>query len=151
MRTTAVVLVADTSGAVWGHIGDSRLYMLRSGRVVSQTRDHSVPQSLVDAGEITPAEIRFHEDRNRLLRSLGNGGRLRAALLERPMLLNKGDAFLLCSDGFWEYVTETEMEVDFAKARTPDDWLDRMAVRIRPRAHEARDNCTALAVFIDGV
>jgi hypothetical protein len=55
------------------HVGDSRLYILRHGRVCFQTQDHSVPQALVRAGELAPAAVRAHPDRNRLLRALGDG------------------------------------------------------------------------------
>lgn len=147
MRTTAVVLLTDRAGALWAHVGDSRLYAFHQGALVAQTRDHSVPQSLSDAGRITPREIRFHPDRNRLLRALGNNGAADPSILSAPRPLALGDAFLLCTDGFWEYVTETEMEIDFACSSTPADWLDRMHFRLLQRAGEGHDNYTAVAIF----
>ena len=127
MRTTAVVLASDARVALWAHLGDSRLYHLRDGRIRFQTLDHSVPQALVRAGEISAAEVRYHEDRNRLLRSLGNDKPPRPTLAEEPLTLMPGDAFLLCTDGFWEYVTEPEMEVTLAKSASPEQWLENMA------------------------
>src|SRR4051812_25657625 len=99
MRTTAVLLIADFGRAIWAHIGDSRLYYLSSGRIRFQTKDHSVPQAMSNAGEITPAQIRFHEDRNRLLRSLGSRDSFRPAIQPEPQALEPGDAFLMVSDG----------------------------------------------------
>ena len=127
MRTTAVVLASDARVALWAHLGDSRLYHLRDGRIRFQTFDHSEPQALVRAGEISAAEVRYHEDRNRLLRSLGNDKPPRPTLAEEPLTLMPGDAFLLCTDGFWEYVTEPEMEVTLAKSASPEQWLENMA------------------------
>src|SRR5271166_5081919 len=72
MRTTVVVLLANTDFAVWAHVGDSRLYCLEGGRIIFRTEDHSVPQALVNAGDMSPEDIRYHTDRNRLLRSLGD-------------------------------------------------------------------------------
>src|ERR1700722_19868749 len=72
MRTTIVVLIADPIRARWAHMGDSRLYCFQNGSIVFQTSDHSVVQRMVDAGELLRAQIRHHEDRNRLLRCLGN-------------------------------------------------------------------------------
>lgn len=149
MRTTLVVLVAGGSGALWAHCGDSRLYFLHAGRIARQTRDHSVPQAMVDAGRIRAGEIRFHEDRNRLLRSLGGTGDPGAAFEDEPQRLAAGDAFLLASDGFWEYVTELEMEVELAKAAAPGAWLEGMAARLRARAPEGNDNYTAIGVFVN--
>jgi serine/threonine protein phosphatase PrpC len=152
MRTTLVVLLADQQGAFWGHVGDSRLYYFQDGRLKFQTRDHSVPQSLVNAGEIAPEEVRFHEDRNRLLRALGQEGEVNPALETRKWPLSPGDAFLLCTDGFWEYVTETEMEVDLGKVINPEQWLAKMQSRLLRHILEHvkphGDNYSAMAVFL---
>ena len=150
MRTTLVVLACDGRRACWAHVGDSRLYHLRGGRIASQTVDHSVPQALARAGEIRPDEIRFHEDRNRLLRTLGNEEEARPSVLGSPVLLESNDAFLLCTDGFWELVTEAEMEVTLAKAATPQDWLTAMTTRLLARAEPGHDNYTAVAVWVTG-
>lgn len=148
MRTTLVMLASDGATALWGHVGDSRLYHFRNGRVAAQTEDHSVPQAMVRAGELRPAEIRHHEDRNRLLRTLGNDEEPRPTLIPGPVQLATGDAFLLCTDGFWEYVTETEMEITLAKATDPANWLHIMTRRLLERAEPDHDNYTAMAVFV---
>ena len=148
MRTTLVVLTSDGRKALWAHVGDSRLYHLRHGRIAFQTADHSVPQSLANAGEIQPSEIRFHEDRNRLLRTLGNDRPLRPTLAAAPLTLVPGDAFLLCTDGFWDYVTEAEMEVALASATSADDWLRTMTAGLVERATPEHDNYSAIAVWV---
>jgi len=81
MRTTIVLLVIQNDQARWAHLGDSRLYAFHKNRVVFQTKDHSVPQVLVSAGDIRSENIRGHEDRNRLLRSLGNQDDFRPVIL----------------------------------------------------------------------
>jgi serine/threonine protein phosphatase PrpC len=148
MRTTAVVLVAENGHVEWAHVGDSRLYLFRAGRVVWQTKDHSVPQSLVNAGELDPGQIRFHEDRSRLVRSLGAEGAARPAVLDQAEATLPGDAFLLASDGFWEWVTEGEMEAELARAGTAEGWLAAMCARLRARASPDHDNYSAIAVFV---
>lgn len=148
MHTTAVLLAAAGGRALWGHSGDSRLYFFRGGRVVEQTVDHSYVQTKVDAGDLKPQEIRFHEDRNRLLASLGSTGPLRSSARAEAVPLEPGDAFLLASDGFWELVLETEMEVEFAKAASADAWLAGMEKRLLERAEGEHDNYTAVAAWI---
>jgi len=147
MRTTLVVLIGDSHRALWAHVGDSRLYHFQARGLAHQTDDHSVPQSLAKAGEISTRQIRGHPDRNRLLRSLGDPGAARPSVLPAPVLLSDGDAFLLCTDGFWEYVLETEMLADLTASSSPEEWLDRAACRLRTRAHGEFDNYSALAVF----
>lgn len=149
MRTTIVILVADQEKAQWLHVGDSRLYLFREGALIEQTKDHSVVQSLADSGSISPADIRHHEDRNRILRSLGNEGDLRPTTRATPFLLQSGDAFLLCTDGFWEYVHEIEMQADYAKARTPEEWIHLMEERLLIRIDDENDNFTAIGVFVE--
>lgn len=146
MKTTLVFLVIENEQARWVHVGDSRLYHFRSGALKCQTRDHSVSQMAVMMGEITPEEIRFHEDRNRVLRALG-GDNARPELSE-TITLNRGeDAFLLCTDGFWEYVYETEMEDTLALAKDPQQWLDAMLKIHGTRIPEGNDNFTAAVIF----
>ena len=64
MKTTMVFLAVEKEKAMWMHVGDSRLYHFRNGKLVSQTKDHSVSQMAVMLGQITQSQIRFHEDRN---------------------------------------------------------------------------------------
>jgi len=147
LRSTVVLLLADDKEALWAHVGDSRLYHLHEGRIVHQTADHSLPQALVAAGDLGFREIRHHDDRSRLTRSLGGSGHARPTIQERPCPSLPGDAFLLCSDGFWEYVYETEIEADFAKADRPDAWLAAMHERLYRRGGAAGDNYSAVAIF----
>lgn len=148
MRSTLAALFCSNDQALWVHLGDTRLYHLRGGRIRSQTADHSVPWALVRAGDITPAEVRHHEDRNRLLRTLGNDKELRPEITQAPEPLHPGDAFLLCTDGFWEYVTEAQMEVTLSKSGAPADWLEAMEAILLRHCEPEHDNYSAMAVLV---
>ena len=147
MRTTLVMLISDGHVARWLHSGDSRLYRFRAGSIVDRTLDHSVPQTLVEAGRITAADIRHHPDRNRLLKSLG-GAAAELGVPSPDVDVESGDAFLLASDGFWELVTEPEMEAELVRANGAAEWLHGMQLRLTERlaAGEA-DNYSAIAVW----
>jgi serine/threonine protein phosphatase PrpC len=147
MRTTIVILLTDSKRALWAHVGDSRLYCLEKGRIDSYTKDHSVVQAMVSAGELPASRIRHHEDRNRLLRCLGNSENDIRPTLSEMHPLHNGTSFLLCTDGFWENVTEPEIEIDFAKAERTQDWLALMEHRLLERAPQDNDNYTAIAVI----
>ena len=148
MRTTIVMLIASEDAALWAHAGDSRLYWFRDGKIREQTRDDSVPQRLVDAREITAEQIRFHEDRSKLLNSLGAKEQVAAAVRQMGGSPAPGDAFLLASDGFWECVTESEMEKDFGAARNSEAWIGKMEARVKQRAAADHDNYSAIAVRV---
>ena len=146
MRTTVVALAVDELGEAHVHAGDRRLYHFHQNRLIDQTLDHSASQLAVVMEEITPEQIRFHEDRNKVLRCLGQSGTLQPTARTCP--LEAGNhAFLLCTDGFWEYVLEPEMEADLAAAADPEDWLQRMRARLDARIPPNNDNHTAAVVW----
>jgi len=146
MQTTLVILISDGYKAIWAHVGDSRLYILRAGKVVLQTRDHSVSQLKVDMGKLHPDGIRGDSDRSTLVQAVGRKGIFSPRIQETPEPLYLGDAFLLCVDGFWENVLETEMEIDLAKSSSAREWLRDMQLRLNRRLGSDADNYTAIAV-----
>jgi len=146
MKTTAVMLLADRIGARWAHVGDSRLYHFYQKKLVKQTMDHSVSQVAVLMGEITQDQIRFHEDRNRVLRALGSDS-MEPEIAKEISLTDGFHAFLLCTDGFWEYVYEKEMEQCLTNAKNPAEWLEAMEKLLKSRVSGENDNYTAAAAF----
>lgn len=148
MRTTLVYLAVAGNQAVWAHVGDSRLYHFSNGALQDYTLDHSVPQIQVKTGEITRDEIRFSPDRNKLLRAVGTQD-LRWET-HGPVTLQPGrHAFLLCSDGFWEYVSDGEIWLDLQKSATPQEWIDYLRCRGEMRKKGSIDNNTAVAIYLN--
>ena len=150
MRTTAAVAYIQGGYFRETHAGDSRIYLFKNGCLYFQSRDHSVVQLLAEMGEIEPEEIRFHPDRSKLLKALGDDKKLKIPENPEPILLEPNDAFLLCSDGFWEYVWETEMEIDLTKSRLPQEWASFMLKRLLNRVSGDYDNITVIAGMVRG-
>lgn len=148
MRTTIVIMVSDNNRVLWAHVGDSRLYCFSDERLTFQTRDNSVAQAMVNAGEINTDEIRFNEDRNRLLKVLGEKGTPQPTIGALPQGVKVRDAFLLCTDGLWEFVIENEMEADLNNSGSAGEWLGKMEKRLLERVDGRNDNYTAIAVCI---
>ncbi len=148
MKTTAVALYVGDGVFRFAHIGDSRLYHFRKNKVYQRTLDHSVPQMLALAGDIKDKQIRSHPDRNRLLRVMGvewDGSRYEVSDYDQ---LQNGDAFLLCSDGFWEPITEKEMCKALKKSATAEEWLDSMKQTVKKTGIGTNmDNYTAIAII----
>ena len=148
MKTTITVLALGGGRAAWTHVGDSRIYHFHNGSLVFQTRDHSASQIAVMLGNITPDQIRFHEARARIYRALGQDGELKVET--HAETLEKGaHAFLMCTDGFWEYVLEDEMCADLSAAQGPEEWLGLMRARLAQRVPGNNDNNTAAAVWLE--
>ena len=148
MKTTLTLLLRSAGQIQWGHVGDSRVYYFRSGRLIRRTLDHSVPQMLVLSGEIKENEIRFHEDRNRLLRVIGAPWDSPKYELSDAVKLENGMAFLLCSDGFWEWIAEDQMVQLLQKAESPEQWLSDMEeIVLKNGSGKGMDNYSAIAVM----
>lgn len=150
MKTTMVALRIEHSRAYYAHIGDSRLYHFSRRNCKQLTMDHSVPQMLVASGDIQRSEIRHHPDRNKLLRVLGvEWESPRFTLCKKPLIVWPGDAFLLCSDGFWELIEEEEMLALYRMHKRPEAWLAAMKELVEKRGAEnegTADNFSAIAI-----
>jgi PPM family protein phosphatase len=99
-RTTCVACVVQEGVACWAHVGDSRLYHVREGRIQAQTRDHSRVQMLVDSGRIREEAVAAHPDRNKIFNCLGAHTPPQVELSHKAVL-RTGDTLLICSDGLW--------------------------------------------------
>ena len=113
-RTTCVACVVQNKIAYWCHAGDSRLYLLRNGRLYKRTRDHSRVQRMIDAGLIREDQALTHPDRNKIYSCLG-GDQLPTISLSEGTQLNAGDILLLCSDGLWGMLTSADIEAAVAE------------------------------------
>lgn len=146
MKTTAVALCLNGDQAVWAYIGDSRLYRFSGGELADLTRDHSVTYKKFLGGEISYMDVYHDDDRSSLLRVLGKESCQPEGC---TAAVAPGDAFLLCSDGFWEYVYNEEIQADLCKARTAEDWAERMLLRHIRRTPPHNDNFSLITVFVE--
>lgn len=145
---TALFIDGRAQRAQWSHLGDTRLYLIRRREIRCMTKDHSVVQSFVDAGVIEASEVRHHARRNLLFAALGMGEGTAPEALPGAFELNEGDAFLICTDGFWEAVEEQEMVDTLHQAESAEQWLVLMGQRVIERASDTQDNYSALAVWV---
>lgn len=151
MKTTLVVLIVTDSQIKWAHIGDSRLYRFyENGDKYQRTRDHSMVQILKDMGDITEADMRHHEDRNKLLRVMGAEWSTKSFDLSAVLERGETQSFALMTDGFWEYVLEEEMMQLLKTTGSAREWLEAMEKLVVERADmTSTDNYSAICVKID--
>lgn len=147
-KTTAAALWLSGSLGAAAHVGDTRIYQFRDGRIVFQSKDHSMVHLALMVGQITAQELRHHKDRNKLFRVLGNENET-PKVDSTELDIRPGDRFLLCTDGFWEPVTEAEMLRELESAQTPQQWLDGMVRRISDAAAPKQDNYSAICIFAE--
>ncbi|PPK76991.1 protein phosphatase [Methylobacter tundripaludum] len=140
-HTTCAILYMDEQRVLTAHCGDSRIYRMNPQQVLWRTRDHSIPQQLLNEGKITEQEMARHPEQNKLTRSINI---MKADEVEINLYpaMKKGETFMLCSDGFWEYVKQAEL----LQLAQPDGGKDELAKLVQLavfRAHGKSDNVTA--------
>lgn len=143
-RTVIVACVVQDGYAHWAHIGDCRLYLIRQGRIVARTRDHTLVQQLADEGRIREEAITSHPDRNRLLQCLGGYQAPRPESAAKARLA-KNDVLLLCSDGLWAPLTQRQL-VHALLTRELKDAIPELVSLAELRAGRQCDNVSVLAM-----
>jgi protein phosphatase len=147
-RTTIVACLVQHNAAVWAHCGDSRLYWLRRGQILARTRDHSHIEHLIAKGLADPSERGTHPDRNKLYSCLGASTPPKVEL-SRQSVLEPGDVLLLCSDGLWGILPDTEIVHQLSThtiVQAVPDMIGMATAIAGPRG----DNTTALAIQWQG-
>ncbi len=147
-RTTIVACIVQNGAAYWAHVGDSRLYWVRAGEVIAQTRDHSKIQSMVLQGLASPADMDTHPDRNKLFNCLGSP-ELPTVELSRKMTLQPGDTLFLCTDGLWSSVPDQDIASAFADSTVMRAVPDMIYLALMKAGADA-DNVTGVAMSWEG-
>lgn len=106
MGSTCVLLLVRDGKVYIGHVGDSRIYLVRSKRIVQLTKDHSYVQMLVDCGEITKEQAEHHPRKNEITNALGIRNMSPATVADDAIIPEAGDCFVLCSDGLSGMVSD---------------------------------------------
>jgi serine/threonine protein phosphatase PrpC len=130
-RATCAVCLVQQRSAYWAHVGDSRIYHLRGGRVVTRTRDHSHVEVLVREGVISADQLQTHPMRNFVESCLGGEALVPEMSLSRRQPLQSGDVLLVCTDGLWANLDDASIAAAFA---TPDTVLLEALQRLSERA-----------------
>jgi protein phosphatase len=145
MGTTCTALLLKEGVAYCSHVGDSRLYLVRSNDIFLMTEDHSAVQDLVKQGTITQEEARHHPEKNVIIRALGGRPEVDVASWAKPLSVRPGDTFLLCSDGLYDLVEDEELR-DALRGALPQLACERLVELARQRG--GPDNITVGVVAV---
>jgi protein phosphatase len=143
-RTTVVACVVQQGVVTWAHAGDSRLYLIRGGRIADRTIDHSRVHHLVSSGLIKPEEAKDHPERNRIFNCIG-AFVAPTVEISRPTALRNGDTLLLCSDGLWGTLNDRQIAEAFVGKTVMRAVPELMELALANGGEEA-DNCTGVAM-----
>lgn len=144
MGTTLVSSLFTDCEAVIANIGDSRAYLINSDGIFKITKDHSLVEDLIDKGEITPEQARFHPSRNLITRALGTEDTVKCDMY--ILKIQPGDNLLLCSDGLSNMLSDQELLFEVLHIDNIDDCCSRLLEIANSRG--APDNITVILVKI---
>jgi len=145
-RTTIVACLLQGNAAYWAHCGDSRLYLIRGDKMIARTRDHSYTELQDTMSQVVPMGQRFN--RNVLFTCLGSPGKP-VVDTAGPLLMQKGDKVMLCSDGLWGTVSDVKI-TELLATRPISDAVPELAEQALREAGPRSDNVTVLAVEWEG-
>ena len=145
--TTVAALWISGNNAIAAHVGDSRIYQFRNNRIIYQSEDHSMVQVAISLGQLPADACRHHKDRNKVYNVLGDE-KERPKIDTQELDVLPGDRFLLCSDGFWEPISEEVMLETVFSFSSPQAWLNEMREKIQEQNHPKQDNNTAILILV---
>jgi protein phosphatase len=140
---TAALIIGNAVTVV--NVGDSRTYLLREGQIQQVTQDHSLVARLVEANVILPEEVRQHPRRNEIYRSLGQDAEIEVDTF--TFALKRGDRLILCCDGLWEMVEDTQIQQIAEAAKTPQQACDALIQTANQAGGE--DNISVIVVEME--
>ncbi len=110
MATTLEIIFLKENVVYWGHIGDSRIYHLKSKRLNQITKDHSLVQKLLDEGYITHKQAANHPQKNVIIKALGDNALIEPDISKIKLNENEENRFFICSDGVSNLISNSELE-----------------------------------------
>jgi len=144
--TTLTCALVQGSNVYIAHVGDSRAYLIRQGRLEQITQDHSLLARLIELGQISPQEAASHPQRNVLYKAIGQDSTLEVDFYLKSLPANSH--LLLCSDGLWGFVDEERIVEIIREAPTPQVACHQLVQEANARGGE--DNVTLVLIQIKG-
>ena len=151
MHTSLLIIISNYNSILYGNIGNTRFYHIRGGYIISQSRDDTIAQLLVDEEALNISDMRFHRQRNDLLQAIGDFGKIKPNIIKKPVELMEKDVFCLTTVGFWENIDEHDMENDLSRFEDKKQWLNSLEKRILASRRDNIENYTIAQVEVGAV
>ena len=142
-KSTCVVCIIQDGFAYWGHLGDSRLYVIRNGAIFKRTIDHSKVEELFQQGLISEKEKRNHPHQNLITRCVGSETRRPQPSIGQVLPLQRGDVILLSTDGFWSPLSEKDI-VGGLQKQNFNEAIDNLASDAEEASYPKSDNISVI-------
>ena len=150
-RATCAICLVQEGGAFWAHIGDSRIYLVRDGHVLTRSRDHSHVEVLIQEGAITEEEALDHPMRNFVECCIGGDAPVPDMSITNKQILEPGDVLLACTDGLWSGLNDEDVaEIALPGDDNLSDNLKALSIKALNVNSPYSDNTTGTALRWNG-
>ena len=151
MHTSLLIVISNYNSILYGNVGNTRFYHIRGGYIVSQSKDDTIAQLLVDEEALNVSDMRFHRQRNDLLQAIGDFGKIKPNIIKSPVELMEKDVFCLTTVGFWENIDEHDMENDLSRFEDKKQWINSLEKRVLASLRDNIENYTIAQVEVQAV
>lgn len=145
MATTLCLLYLAADKVYSAHAGDSRIYQFRKGKIIFRTEDHSLVNSMIKNGQISPEDAGKHPQRNVIYKAIQGSNLPLDIDIEQITNIQPDDRFLMCTDGITESLSDNELSELFSKDDSPEEILSAIKARCND---QSRDNYSAYLIPI---
>ena len=146
LHTSVLVVVSDYSSIVWGSAGNVRLYHLHKDRINLKSKDHSVAQIMLDAGEIDEIQLNHHIEKNNLTRYLGQKKRIKP-FVSKKIKISDTDIILACTPGYWGNINDHKLEDILKESEEPGDYVLNLEQDLLDNIERELPNYTIATIF----
>ncbi len=147
LKSTVLVIVSDYKSFIWANVGNTRVYHFSNARLKNQSKDHTLAQLMLEAGEIEAKKLNYHQERNNITHYLGQERRLKINF-SKKVSLKDGDMLLLATVGFWENLLDEDIRITLNEAEDNLDFMDSLESYILEEIEEL-GNYTFSSIFIE--
>lgn len=144
-KSTCVICIIVDGMAYWGHLGDSRLYVIRNNTIYKKTTDHSRVEDLFKAGKITEKEKETHPQKNLITRCVGSDNKRPKPTISSGLPLQMDDVILLSSDGFWSPLSAKDI-VNGLKKQNFSDAIENLISDAEEASYPQADNISVVGL-----
>ena len=150
LQSTVLVVVTDYHSLRWGYVGNTRLYHLRKDKIQTQTKDHSIAQMMCEVGDIGKQQLNQHQERNNLNKYLGQEKSV-SPTISKKTVLEDDDILILCTSGFWEHLSDQDLEADLEEVKEPQEVVENLELKMLSKATDSLDNYSIVSIFANKV
>ncbi|MFW6281370.1 MAG: hypothetical protein ACOC1O_01070 [bacterium] len=150
LHATVMVIISDYSSFVWGNVGNTRLYYMHKDKIKKKSKDHSVSQMMLEAGEIDEVQFNQHIERKNLTRYLGKNNRVKP-YVSKKINLKDSDVLLTCTSGYWENIKDQQIEDILKEVSEPEDFVVKLEESLLDNEEGELLNYSIVSIFANKI